>query len=104
MVVVPSIDLRGGRVVRLKQGDYAQQVNYDADPLEVARSFAAAGARWMHVVDLDGAKVGRPMQTEMISRLAGTRGLEVEAGGGIRQREDIDRLLEAGVRRVVVGT
>jgi phosphoribosylformimino-5-aminoimidazole carboxamide ribotide isomerase len=104
MVVVPSIDLRGGRVVRLKQGDYARQVNYDVDPVEVAESFAQTGAKWMHVVDLDGAKVGRPMQTEMISRLAATRGLEVEAGGGIRQREDIDRLLEAGVRRVVVGT
>jgi phosphoribosylformimino-5-aminoimidazole carboxamide ribotide isomerase len=104
MVVVPSIDLRAGKVVRLKQGDYARQVNYDVDPVEVAKSFAAAGARWMHVVDLDGAKEGRPVQTEMISRLATAAGLEVEAGGGIRRREDIDQLLSAGVRRVVVGT
>ncbi len=104
MVVVPSIDLRGGRVVRLQQGDYARQVNYDVEPVTVAESFAAAGAKWMHVVDLDGAQEGRPVQTEMISRLARTPGLEVEAGGGIRRREDIDQLLEAGVRRVVVGT
>ncbi|MGD0768977.1 MAG: 1-(5-phosphoribosyl)-5-[(5-phosphoribosylamino)methylideneamino]imidazole-4-carboxamide isomerase [Tepidisphaeraceae bacterium] len=104
LTVVPSIDLRGGRVVRLKQGDYALQLNYDVDPLETARSFAAEGAKWMHVVDLDGAKEGRPVQTELIARLAKTPGLSVQAGGGIRQTEDIDRLLGAGVQRVVVGT
>lgn len=104
MVVIPSIDLRGGRVVRLQQGDYARQVNYDVEAVEVAESFAAAGAKWMHVVDLDGAKEGRPVQTELISRLAKTPGLSVQAGGGIRQTEDIDRLLSAGVKRVVVGT
>ncbi|MGD0388417.1 MAG: 1-(5-phosphoribosyl)-5-[(5-phosphoribosylamino)methylideneamino]imidazole-4-carboxamide isomerase [Tepidisphaeraceae bacterium] len=104
LVIVPSIDLRGGRVVRLKQGDYAHQLNYDVDPIETARSFAAEGAKWVHVVDLDGAKEGRPVQTELISRLAKTPGLSVQAGGGIRKSEDIDRLLSAGVRRVVVGT
>jgi len=104
LVIVPSIDLRGGRVVRLKQGDYAHQLNYHVDPVETARSFAAEGAKWMHVVDLDGAKEGRPVQTDLISRLAKTPGLSVQAGGGIRQTEDIDRLLGAGVQRVVVGT
>jgi phosphoribosylformimino-5-aminoimidazole carboxamide ribotide isomerase len=104
LLIVPSIDLRGGRVVRLKQGDYAQQLNYDVDPIETARSFAAEGAIWMHVVDLDGAKEGRPVQTELIARLAKTPGLSVQAGGGIRKSEDIDRLLGAGVQRVVVGT
>ena len=104
LTVVPSIDLRGGRVVRLKQGDYAHQLNYHVDPVETARSFAAEGAKWMHVVDLDGAKEGRPVQTDLISRLAKTPGLSVQAGGGIRQTEDIDRLLGAGVQRVVVGT
>ena len=101
LVIVPSIDLRGGRVVRLKQGDYAHQLNYHVDPVETARSFAAEGAKWMHVVDLDGAKEGRPVQTDLISRLAKTPGLSVQAGGGIRQTEDIDRLLGAGVQRVV---
>jgi phosphoribosylformimino-5-aminoimidazole carboxamide ribotide isomerase len=104
LIIVPSIDLRGGRVVRLKQGDYAHQLNYDVDPVETARSFAAEGAKWMHVVDLDGAKEGRPVQTDLISRLAKTPGLSVQAGGGIRKSEDIDRLLSAGVQRVVVGT
>jgi phosphoribosylformimino-5-aminoimidazole carboxamide ribotide isomerase len=104
LVVVPSIDLRGGRVVRLQQGDYARQIEYEVDPIATAQSFAAAGAAWMHLVDLDGAKEGRPMQTQIISRLATTSGLAVQAGGGIRQREDIDRLLQAGVSRVVVGT
>jgi phosphoribosylformimino-5-aminoimidazole carboxamide ribotide isomerase len=104
LTVVPSIDLRGGRVVRLKRGDYAQQLNYDVDPIETARSFAAEGAKWMHVVDLDGAKEGRPVQTDLIARLAKTPGLSAQAGGGIRQTEDVDRLLSAGVQRVVVGT
>lgn len=102
--IVPSIDLRGGRVVRLQQGDYGRQVSYDVDPIETARSFAAAGARWMHVVDLDGAKEGRPAQTDLISRIIRAAGLKVEAGGGVRSTDDIDRLLDAGAARVVVGT
>lgn len=102
--IVPSVDLRGGRVVRLKQGDYGQQINYDVDPLETARSFARAGARWMHVVDLDGAKDGRPAQTDLIARMIEASGLNVQTGGGIRSTENIQRLLDAGARRVVVGT
>jgi phosphoribosylformimino-5-aminoimidazole carboxamide ribotide isomerase len=102
--IIPSIDLRGGRVVRLKQGDYGRQVNYDVDPFDVARSFAQAGARWMHVVDLDGAKEGRPVQGELIARLIGTTGLNVEVGGGIRTTDDVRRLLDVGASRVVVGT
>jgi phosphoribosylformimino-5-aminoimidazole carboxamide ribotide isomerase len=104
LVIIPSIDLRAGRVVRLKQGDYARQLNYDVDPLDAARSFAAAGAKWMHVVDLDGAKDGRPAQTDLISRMIAAGGLNVQVGGGIRTTEDIRRLLHAGASRVVVGT
>ncbi|HEX4796040.1 MAG TPA: 1-(5-phosphoribosyl)-5-[(5-phosphoribosylamino)methylideneamino]imidazole-4-carboxamide isomerase [Humisphaera sp.] len=104
LTIVPSIDLRGGRVVRLKQGDYGRQVNYDVDPFDVARSFAAAGATWMHIVDLDGAKEGRPVQTELIGRLIASTGLQVEVGGGVRSTDDIRRLLDAGAARVVVGT
>lgn len=102
--ILPSIDLRGGRVVRLKQGDYGRQVNYDVGPLDTARSFADAGAAWMHVVDLDGAKEGRPVQTQLISELIGATDLRVEVGGGVRSTDDITRLLDAGASRVVVGT
>lgn len=104
LVIVPSIDLRNGRVVRLRQGDYADQINYDVDPVAVARSFADAGAEWMHVVDLDGAKEGRPMQTDLIAEVVRSTNLKVEVGGGVRSTEDVRRLLDAGVRRVVVGT
>jgi len=104
LTIIPSIDLRGGKVVRLKQGDYGKQLNYDVDPLETARSFAAAGARWMHVVDLDGAKEGRPMQTDLIGRLIAATGLQVEVGGGIRSTADVQALLDAGAARAVVGT
>jgi phosphoribosylformimino-5-aminoimidazole carboxamide ribotide isomerase len=104
LVVVPSIDLRGGHVVRLKQGDYARQVNYDVDPIQTARSFEAAGAQWMHVVDLDGAKEGRPVQTELIARIIASTRLHVEVGGGVRSTDDIRWLLDAGAARVVVGT
>lgn len=102
--IVPSIDLRDGRVVRLKQGDYARQVNYDVDPVETAKSFLDAGARWMHVVDLDGAKEGRPVQTELIERIISKTSLKVETGGGVRTSEDVRRLVDAGAARVVVGT
>jgi phosphoribosylformimino-5-aminoimidazole carboxamide ribotide isomerase len=102
--ILPSVDLRGGKVVRLKQGDYAQQINYSVDPVETARSFHEAGAMWMHIVDLDGAKEGRTVQTELIARMIEASGLKVEVGGGIRTAEDIRRLLEAGAERVVLGT
>jgi phosphoribosylformimino-5-aminoimidazole carboxamide ribotide isomerase len=102
--IIPSIDLRNGRVVRLQQGDYARQLNYDVDPIAVARSFAEAGARWMHIVDLDGAKEGRPVQHELIGRVATASGIRVEVGGGVRSTDDIRRLIAAGVERVVVGT
>ncbi len=104
MHIVPSIDLRNGQVVRLKQGDYGQQINYDVDPFDVARSFATAGATWMHIVDLDGAKEGHPVQTSLIARIASASGLQVQVGGGIRTKADIDALRQAGVARVVIGT
>jgi phosphoribosylformimino-5-aminoimidazole carboxamide ribotide isomerase len=104
LIIVPSIDLRAGRIVRLQQGDYSRQLDYDLEPVQTIKSFASAGAKWLHIVDLDGAKEGRPVQTELISTLASTSGLSVQAGGGIRAREDIDRLILAGAARVVVGT
>jgi phosphoribosylformimino-5-aminoimidazole carboxamide ribotide isomerase len=104
MEILPSIDLRSGQVVRLKQGDYARQINYTVDPVETANSFREAGAAWMHIVDLDGAKEGRPVQTELIARMIAASGLKVEVGGGIRSADDIRRLLAAGAQRVVLGT
>ena len=102
--ILPSIDLRGGKVVRLKQGDYARQVNYDVDPIVTARGFKDAGATWMHIVDLDGAKEGRPVETDLIAKVIQSSGLHVEAGGGIRSTDDVQRLLDAGASRVVIGT
>jgi phosphoribosylformimino-5-aminoimidazole carboxamide ribotide isomerase len=102
--IIPSIDLRHGQVVRLRQGDYAQQLNYDVDPIETAKAFQEAGARWLHIVDLDGAKEGRPVQTEQIARIIGTTQLMVEVGGGSRSEEHINVLLKAGAQRVVLGT
>lgn len=104
MTILPSVDLRAGRVVRLKQGDYSQQINYSVDPLDTARAFRDAGAAWMHVVDLDGAKEGRPLQTDLIAQMIAATNLKVEVGGGIRSTDDITRLLDAGATRVVVGT
>ena len=104
MIILPSVDLRSGQVVRLKQGDYARQINYSVDPVATAQSFRAAGASWMHIVDLDGAKEGRPMQTELIAKMIAASGLKVEVGGGIRTADDIRRLLDAGAQRVVLGT
>jgi len=102
--ILPSIDLRNGQVVRLKQGDYTQQLNYAVDPIQTAQSFSDAGASWLHLVDLDGAKEGRPAQTDLIARIIRSTKLKVEVGGGIRATEDVQRLLDAGAARVVVGT
>jgi phosphoribosylformimino-5-aminoimidazole carboxamide ribotide isomerase len=102
--ILPSVDLRAGRVVRLKQGDYGRQINYDVDPLDVARSYRDAGATWIHIVDLDGAKAGQPAQGNLIAHMIAASGLRAQVGGGIRSADDILRLLDAGAVRVVVGT
>jgi phosphoribosylformimino-5-aminoimidazole carboxamide ribotide isomerase len=104
LTIVPSIDLRGGLVVRLAQGDYARQTNYPVAPVDAAAAFKAAGAAWLHMVDLDGAKQGSPAQTDLIAKITAGCGLQTQVGGGVRTTADIDRLLAAGVGRVVVGT
>lgn len=101
--VIPAIDLRGGRVVRLKQGDYAQQTTYADDPRAVARCYANDGARWLHLVDLDGARSGSLGNLAVIEAIA-RDGLQVQAGGGVREEADLRRLFDAGVSRVVVGS
>ena len=104
MIIYPAIDLRGGRVVRLTEGRFDQEKSYSDDPLAVAQSFAAGGARWLHVVDLDGAKDPAQRQTALVEKLARDSGLRVQAGGGIREAAQIVALLAAGARRVIVGS
>ena len=101
--IIPAIDLRAGRVVRLRQGDYDRETRYAADPLTLAAGYRDAGARWLHVVDLDGARAGGFTQLPLIGRLAQV-GLQVQAGGGVRDAADVRRLLDAGAARVVVGS
>ena len=100
----PAIDLRGGRAVRLLRGDYAAETVYSDDPVAVARSFEAAGARWIHVVDLDAARSGEAGNLEFVAAIARSVGCEVETGGGVRSVEAAERLIDAGVARVVIGT
>jgi phosphoribosylformimino-5-aminoimidazole carboxamide ribotide isomerase len=101
--VIPAIDLRQGRVVRLRQGDYAQQTTYEVEPLALAQRYADAGAAWLHVVDLDGARAGGLDNLKVIEAIART-GLRVQAGGGVRDSGDLRRLLDAGVSRAVLGS
>lgn len=99
----PAIDLRQGTVVRLAQGDFGRQRAY-GDPLELAQRYAAAGARWVHVVDLDGARTGSPVNRSLVLRIARDTGLRVQTGGGVRSGTDVEELLGGGVARVVLGT
>ena len=101
--VIPAIDLRSGQVVRLKQGDYAQQTTYAADPHALAQRYADAGARWLHLVDLDGARSGQLDNLAVIRSIAAD-GMRVQAGGGVRDEVDLQRLFDAGVQRVVLGS
>jgi phosphoribosylformimino-5-aminoimidazole carboxamide ribotide isomerase len=105
-VILPAIDLRGGRVVRLRQGDFDRETAYREDPVAVAREFGAAGARWIHLVDLDGARAGRPMQAaEIRVVIEAVRGrIRVEAAGGLRTADAATSMLDAGAARVVFGT
>ncbi len=102
--LIPAIDLRDGRCVRLHQGDFAQETRYDADPVELAKEYADAGATRLHVVDLDGARSGQPEQAALIGEMQRASGLPVQTGGGLRGEAQIKALLEAGAARVVVGT
>jgi phosphoribosylformimino-5-aminoimidazole carboxamide ribotide isomerase len=105
--IIPAIDIRGGKPVRLLQGDYNHETVYGDDPLAVALRFADEGATRLHVVDLDGAREGRPTNLEVIGRIAQelqTRNIPVQMGGGLRSREAIEAVLEAGVSRCIIGT
>lgn len=102
--VFPAIDLRGGRCVRLRQGDFDRQKEYDADPVGRALEWERQGAKAIHVVDLDGAKEGRPVQLDVIRSIAYAVNIPVQAGGGVRTLADLRSLRAAGALRVVIGT
>jgi len=103
-LIFPAIDLMDGGCVRLFKGDFNQRTNYDADPIDVAKTFKAAGAEWLHVVDLDGAKDADARQSQLIIDIAQQSGLRVQTGGGIRERAQVERLLAGGIERVVIGS
>jgi phosphoribosylformimino-5-aminoimidazole carboxamide ribotide isomerase len=104
MIIIPAIDLRSGKVVRLKQGDYDLETRYSSDAFELARHYRDAGAAYLHVVDLDGARDGVAANRSVIARIAHLPGLLVQSGGGIRSRADFDAARAVGISRVVVGS
>lgn len=104
MILLPAVDIRDGRAVRLQQGDFARETVYGEDPVEAARDFGVAGARALHVVDLDGARDGEPANLGHAERIVRELGLPVQYGGGLRSLHSINRALGAGVERVILGT
>ncbi|MBQ7769709.1 MAG: 1-(5-phosphoribosyl)-5-[Clostridia bacterium] len=104
MKIFPAIDLYGGKAVRLYKGDYAQMTVYSDDPVSVARDFERQGAKYIHVVDLEGAKIGKPAHLDVVERIAKETDLFIEIGGGIRDMETVEKYLSVGANRVILGT
>lgn len=104
MIILPAIDIIGGKAVRLQKGDYSKVTVYGDDPAAIARGFAKAGAEYIHIVDLDGAKSGKTDNFSAVSRIVRESGLFAELGGGVRDMETVERYLGAGVSRVIIGT
>jgi phosphoribosylformimino-5-aminoimidazole carboxamide ribotide isomerase len=102
--LIPAIDLRNGQVVRLRRGNYNDQTTYEVDPVDIARKFEDAGCKWLHVVDLDGAKEGRPVNLGIVERIVRATKLKVEVGGGIRTEESMEYVLAIGAHRIILGT
>lgn len=103
-ILYPAIDIRGGKCVRLVQGDYNQETVYHDNPVEAAQAWVEQGGQWVHLVDLDGAKAGSPVNHELIGRIARSVTAPVQVGGGLRKVEDVELLLGLGVSRVILGT
>jgi phosphoribosylformimino-5-aminoimidazole carboxamide ribotide isomerase len=104
IMIIPAIDLIDGSVVRLYQGDYDQKTQYQLDPVQVVHDYADAGAQWLHIVDLTGAKDVKKRQLSLIKAMVDTGRMSFQAGGGIRSEEDVQGLLDIGVKRVVIGS
>ena len=104
MLILPAIDLRAGQCVRLRQGDYAQETVFGTDPAAMAQRWVSEGATYLHLVDLDGAKLGRPVNGESVRRIVEAAGVPCQLGGGLRTEEDFREAFRWGVDRVIVGT
>jgi phosphoribosylformimino-5-aminoimidazole carboxamide ribotide isomerase len=104
VILIPAIDIRGGRAVRLVQGDYERELEFDSDPVDAARRWVDGGARWLHVVDLDGARDGSPRNLHHVERIANAVRVPIELGGGLRDSVAVEEAIDAGAERVVVGT
>ena len=104
MLILPAIDIRAGQCVRLRQGDYAQETIYGSDPTMMARQWVDQGATYLHIVDLDGAKEGHPVNEDSIQRIVQTAGVPCQLGGGLRTEEHVAQALAWGLQRVVIGT
>jgi phosphoribosylformimino-5-aminoimidazole carboxamide ribotide isomerase len=102
--LIPAIDLKGGRCVRLLHGDFAKETRYDADPSDLLAKYGRLGADWLHIVDLDGAKDGGQINRPIIARLAAQRGVHLQVGGGLRNTAAVAQMLDLGVERVVIGS
>jgi phosphoribosylformimino-5-aminoimidazole carboxamide ribotide isomerase len=104
LILYPAIDIRDGRTVRLVQGDYERETVYDDDPVVAARRWASEGARWLHVVDLDGARSGEPQNLEHVRRIVAAVDVPIQLGGGLRDSGKVEEAISTGVERVVLGT
>ena len=104
MYIIPAIDLIEGHCVRLIQGQYDKKISYESDPVKQAQDFINEGAQWLHIVDLEGAKAGKPVNTKAISSIATIGKLKIEVGGGLRTEDSIKHLLDIGVTRAIIGT
>jgi phosphoribosylformimino-5-aminoimidazole carboxamide ribotide isomerase len=104
LILFPAIDIRGGKAVRLIQGDYEQETAYDDDPVVAARRWVDGGATWLHIVDLDGARAGEPVNLEHVRRIVATVNVPVQLGGGLRDSKKVEEAISSGAERVVLGT
>jgi phosphoribosylformimino-5-aminoimidazole carboxamide ribotide isomerase len=104
LILFPAIDIRDGRAVRLIQGDYEQEMRYDDDPVVAARRWVDGGARWLHIVDLDGARAGEPVNLDHVRRIMAAVDVPVQLGGGLRDSKKVEEAISAGAERVVLGT
>jgi phosphoribosylformimino-5-aminoimidazole carboxamide ribotide isomerase len=104
LILYPAIDIRDGKAVRLIQGDYDQETAYDDDPVVAARRWVDGGARWLHVVDLDGARAGEPMNLDHVRRIVAAVSIPVQLGGGLRDSKKVEEAMSSGVERVILGT
>lgn len=104
MIILPAIDIKDGHCVRLYQGDYDKVTTYGSDPVQVALRWQESGASWLHIVDLDGAAQGKPVNAELIGRIRAATQMHIEVGGGLRSLEHIQQVLDLGIDRVILGT